>query len=133
MPRRTSLQGGFTLIELIAVVAVVATLSIVAAPLWRTPGGADAAVNRILHDLQTARTLALARGTSLSLPITGAASYTDPYGATADLAPWKVTLVANGVIGFNGRGEPTDATEIVVTGSDGSRNITLSPTGLAAP
>lgn len=127
-PRR-----GFTLIELMAVIAVTAVLSVVAAPLWRTPGGADTATDRFLYDLQAGRTLSLARGVGVTMPITGPSAYTDPSGDPVDLAPWKVTLAANGVIAFNGRGEPTDATQITLTGPDGSRTIILSSAGLATP
>jgi len=147
------LRAGFTLLELVLVLVILATLGAIAAPRYATALDryhADATARRIVADLELAR--ATARNTSASVTVTfdpGLNSYVmtgvdslDHPGNDATLvlsvAPYRSQLVATGLGGddeivFDGFGVPDLGGTVLIQCGNESRTITVdNETGVAS-
>ncbi len=147
------LRAGFSLLELVLVVAILATLGAIAAPRYATALDryhADATARRIVADLELAR--ATARNTSSSVTVTfdpGLNTYVmtgvdspDHPGNYATLvlsdAPYRSQLVATGFGGddelvFDGFGVPDLGGVVLIECGAESRTIAVDDeTGVAS-
>ena len=150
---RRPLPAGFTLLELVIVLVILATLGAIAAPRYATALDryhADATARRIVADLELAR--ATARNTSASVTVTfdpGLNSYVmtgvdslDHPGTDATLllsrAPYRSQLVSTGLGGddelvFDGFGVPDLGGTVLIQCGAESRTIAVdNATGIAS-
>ena len=151
--RRTSSRRGFSLLELVLVLAIIATMAAIAAPRYAasaTRYRADLTARRIVADLELAQSSAKAAGTSRTVEfyvstndyqLSGLASLDGPAGSyTVQLSerPYEATLASADFGGdtqvtFDGWGLPdTGGTVILNAGSEQRTVVVDAETGKAA-
>ena len=145
-------QSGFTIYELLTVIAIIAILSVIAVPnviAWRSDAKLRGAFNNIIADLQLAKSTALRENATVAVLFSqngysifidnGAGANANNWSLDADEAfvrkkalPAGVTIVLptsfdslNNRTRFNGRGFPDQAT---LTGSGLTGTLTLEDT-----
>lgn len=154
MPKRS----GFTIIELIVVLALIGILAAMVIPRWTTAPTLDAQVNQLLGDIRYTQALALSHGQrfriNFTLPSTysitttsGTAVGNPSTGATTVTLTSGVTITGlinlpNNLVAFDEQGVPyTNSTAttalaanatITLSGGGLTRSIVITPTtGLA--
>lgn len=141
-------RGGFSLVELVLVLAIAATLAAVAAPRYGRALAryrVQAAARRVAADLALAQQWARTRSTTVTLTVdTSTNSYRIPSLAALDhrggayvvwlgRAPYQVKVHSavfggDGSISFNGYGVPDSAGEVVVALNSFSAKVSLDAT-----
>lgn len=143
--RPTPPSGGFTLVELVVVIAVVAVTAAIAVPRYTNSLSryrADMAARRIAADLGLARNRAKVKGAtqtvvfaiasdSYTLPgVAGLDRPTDPYTVVVSAEPYRADLVSASFGGsttasFNGYGAPTAGGSVVVQAGATQKTVLL--------
>ena len=143
--RHARTSGGFTLVELIVVIAVIAVAAAIAVPRYTSSLSryrADMAARRIAADLGLARSRAKVKGATQTVLFTLASdSYTlpgvagldrpsDPYTVVVSAEPYKADLVSASFGGsttasFNGYGAPAAGGSVVVQAGATQKTVLL--------
>jgi len=143
-----TIRAGFTLVELVMVLAIIAVVAAIAAPRWGRSMArwhADAAARRLCADLAWAQSRARITSSSQTLqinPSTGqyqllgvadpdhpAAVYTvslgqSPYASTVSSPGWSGGPLN---VVFDGYGNPAGSTTLVIQSGDFQRTVTVNP------
>ncbi len=148
--REEKTNAGFTLVELLIVVAIIALAGIIAAPRVADSHRAmrfDAISDQLLNDLRFARKSAMDLNTDIRVDFTSGVDYTITVAATGKQlrkrsypesgAGWKITFAGGTKLFFNSQGLPHDGNNnpvggnITITGGSGkTRVFTVYTTGM---
>ena len=139
-------RKGFTLIELVVVLAIIAGLAVIALPRWApadTTVGAQA--ERLARDLRHAQAMAMSQARTLILDIQGSTDYrvvdtssmtvTDPATQQPFMVSMNNSVTVGGTdTGFDSLGRPVDSGSLLsvarvftVNGSTSTATVTVSP------
>lgn len=144
---------GFTIVELIVVLSIVAIVAAMLSARWVTGPSVDAAVSNLVSNIRYTQNLAMTHGkrfrltlslpssyaitttsgTPVSEPASGQTTITLPTGTSIS----AVSNLPSNLIAFDGRGKPytdssataalTTAATISISGGGVTRTITISP------
>lgn len=142
---RTSSRHAFSLLELVLVLAIIATLAAIAAPRYAASAvryRADLAARRIVADLELARSSAKAAGTSRTVKfyvstnnyeLSGLPSLDDAaatYMVELSERPYEAALVSADFAGetevkFDGWGSPSTGGTVILNAGSEQRTVTI--------